>query len=79
MIAKRISVLFLFACLAASVTLLPRHSYSQARATFKADGGLPVPPYPTGSVAALTFEADGGLPVPPYPTGSVAITSQPIA
>lgn len=45
----------------------------------RADGGSPVPPFPTGRLLApprLTLSADGGSPVPPFPTGSLLAPPQ---
>ena len=45
------------------------HSQNPVRARVLADGGEPVPPWPSGSVLL----ADGGEPVPPWPSGSVLL------
>ena len=45
------------------------HSQNSLHARLLADGGEPVPPWPSASVLL----ADGGEPVPPWPSGSLLL------
>ena len=57
MFAKKITVLILFGSLAILANLGLHCSYSQAAPALRADGGSPIPPYPSGIVTeALTTQ-----------------------
>ncbi len=66
---KRLATLLVLAALTALMLhpVTPQVNNSFGKADLRAEGGMPMPPFPGGVLVA-----EGGMPMPPFPGGGVA-------
>ena len=66
---KRLATLLGVAALAAPMLypVTPQVNNNVGKADLRAEGGMPMPPFPKGVLLA-----EGGMPMPPFPGGAVA-------